>query len=144
MNRLTWIHECMIMMIMMMMMIIIISSSSSSSSSSSRILLKEFPLTWRKSKDGRMQWVTINKVSKKCNKIQSSAEFWTGSVTWTSKTTSDREFHVDDADYWKDRSPRVMRHVRGTIRSDEDEDRNRWREWIHKCMARRVGVALWL
>jgi len=38
---------------------------------------------------------------------------------------------VDAAANWKDRSPMVERIVRGTIRSEDEAERSRWRKYIN-------------
>jgi len=46
------------------------------------------------------------------------------------RTERGRAFHVDAAADWKDRSPRVEWIVRGTIRSEDEAERSRWRVCI--------------
>jgi len=43
------------------------------------------------------------------------------------RTERGRAFHVDAAADWKHRSPMVERIVRGTIRSEDEAERSRWR-----------------
>ena len=42
-------------------------------------------------------------------------------------TERGRAFHVDAAADWKDRLPMAERIVRGTIRSEDEAERSRWR-----------------
>ena len=46
------------------------------------------------------------------------------------RTERDRAFRVDAAADWKDRSLMVERIVRGTIRSEDEAERSRWRVCI--------------
>jgi len=53
------------------------------------------------------------------------------------RTERGRVFHVDAAADWKDRSLMVERIVRGTIRSEDEAERSRWRV----CMYARVHTS---
>jgi len=48
------------------------------------------------------------------------------------RTERGRAFHADAAADWKDRSPMVERIVRGTIRSEDEAERSRWRVYVYR------------
>jgi len=63
------------------------------------------------------------------------------------RTERDRAFHVDAAADWKDRSPMVERIVLGTMRSEDEAERSRWRVFTSETHCnkdvRYSGTELW-